>query len=134
MNITAKQVQGRVPVTVLAVEGPLDGSNFQELIVAGQQAYKRGARRMLVDLAAVPFMSSAGLVALHSLVLLLDGQPLPDLEYGWQAFHAVGRRQDKQDCVKLLNPQPKVDRLLRMAGMDDAFEIYNDEAAAIATF
>jgi anti-anti-sigma regulatory factor len=134
MNITATQVQGRVPVTVLAVDGSLDGSNFQELIAAGERVYTQGTRYVLVDLGQVPYMSSAGLVALHSIALLMSGQPMPDFENGWSAFHAVGQKQGKQGYVKLLNPQPKVDRVLRMAGMEEFFEIHSDQATAVAAF
>jgi anti-anti-sigma regulatory factor len=36
--------------------------------------------------------------------------------------------------VKLLNPQPRVSRTLEMSGMNTFFEIYTDEATALASF
>ena len=126
----------RVPVTVLAVEGDLDGSNFEELIDRAQVEYQGGARHMLIDLSGVPYMSSAGLVALHSVTLLLRGQPLPNPEDGWGALHDITTEAagGPQQAVKLAGARPKVDRLLRMAGMDQHFEIHPDRQTALATF
>ncbi len=136
MNIICSEAQGRVPVTVFALSGALDGSNFRELIARGQEAYASGTRRILIDLSELTFMSSAGLVALHSLTAVLCGQPLPDLEDGWAAYHAMQRAQGQgvQPCLKLLNPQPKVDRVLRTSGMDQFFEIHGEMEKAVASF
>lgn len=136
MNITCDQVQGRVPVTVVVIHGQLDGSNFQQLIASAQEAYAAGIRHMVVDMRDMSYMSSAGLVALHSIALLLSEQPLPDLENGWGAFHAVERTMDSgtQKVVKLLKPQETVERVLRTAGMDSFFEIYQDLATAVGSF
>ena len=37
MNITVSKEQGRVPVTVLKVDGQLDGQNYQELIAKARR-------------------------------------------------------------------------------------------------
>ena len=136
MEITVYQAQGKVPVTVLQPRGDLDAASYRDLIAKGQAAYKAGARDVLLDLSAVPYMSSSGLVALHSLALLLRGEKLPNLEAGWGALRAVKEdsSQGLQPHLKLLNPQPKVDKALEMAGFKQFFAIYNDLALAIAAF
>ena len=136
MNITCEQVQGRVPITVLGIQGELDGSNFQQLIGRAQEVYGAGARHILVDMSEMTFMSSAGLVALHSIALLLAGQALPDYQNGWAAFHAVERTAEtgSQGAVKLLKPRERVERTLRIAGMDTYLELYQDMAVAIDSF
>ncbi|HEY4720736.1 MAG TPA: STAS domain-containing protein [Anaerolineae bacterium] len=138
MDITVSQVQGKVPVTVLSTAGDLDGSNYQDLIAAARQAYQTGARHVVVDLSRTPYLSSAGLVALHSIALLMRGAELPGPESGWNAYHAITRDQadseSSQPHVKLLNLQPKIQRTLEMTGMDTFFEIYSDLAAAVASF
>jgi anti-anti-sigma factor len=68
MNLTTTQAQGRVPVTVVGIEGELDGSNFQQLINTARDMYKAGARHLLLDMSKMTYMSSAGLVALHGAV------------------------------------------------------------------
>jgi len=138
MNITVSQVQGKVPVTVLSTAGDLDGSNYQDLIAAARKAYQTGARHVVVDLSQTPYMSSAGLVALHSIALLMRGTEPPSPESGWNAYHAITRDQtgseSGQPHIKLLNPQPKIQRTLEMTGMDTFFQVYSDLAAAVASF
>ena len=138
MNITVTQVQGKVPVTVLSTAGDLDGSNYQDLITAARTTYETGTRHVVVDLSQTPYMSSAGLVALHSIALLMGGAELPSPESGWNAYHAITRDQagseSSQPHIKLLNPQPKIQRTLEMTGMDMFFQVYSDLAAAVASF
>jgi hypothetical protein len=135
MNITVNQVQGKVPVAVVGVQGDLDASNFEHLIAQGKEVYATGTRHILLDLTNTSFMSSSGLVALHSITLLMQGQEPPDLEHGWSALHDIGgTRTGPQPYVKLLNPQPKVDRTLTVSGVKEFYEVYTDKDAAIASF
>ena len=65
MNIKMSVVSGRVPVTVVHVEGNVDVSTadvFQAIVV---NVIEDGARYILLDMEHVPYMSSAGLRALH---------------------------------------------------------------------
>lgn len=136
MNLTVNQVQGRVPVTIVAIQGDLDGSNYQTLIARAKAAYDAGTRHLLIDMSDMPFMASSGLVALHSIVKLLQGAPIPDPEAGWEALHAISREQTvgKQPFVKLLSPQPKVSKTLEMTGMNAFFETYTDRDTAVGSF
>jgi anti-anti-sigma regulatory factor len=136
MNITAEQSAVRADVTVLRLQGDLDGSNYLELIAAAKTAQQGGAKSMLLDLSGVSYMSSAGLVALHSSVLLFEGKLPPDPEAGWSTLKSVALNSGgaAQQLVKLLNPQPRVTRTLEMSGMNVFFEIFTDEAAALASF
>ena len=136
MNISVNQVQGRVPVAILGVEGDLDATNYQELIAKATQVYGAGIRDILVDLGHTSFISSSGLVALHSIAIILKGEQPPNPQDGWSAIHSVGRGLGSgvQQHIKLLNPQPKVERVLEKAGLKDLFEIHTDLAAAIASF
>jgi hypothetical protein len=78
------------------------------------------------------------LVALHSAVQLLRGEQPPDPAAGWSTLKSVAIDKPAsgkpQQLVKLLNPQPRVTRTLEMSGMNVFFEIYADEASAIASF
>jgi anti-anti-sigma regulatory factor len=136
MYVTATQAQDEVPVTVLHIKGELDASNYQIIIDKAREAYAGGTRNVLLDLSEVPYMGSSGLVAFHSVALLMRGETPPDPEGGWGALRSIDREREAgpQQHVKLLNPQPKVDRVLRMAGFDQFFEIFTDEKAAIASF
>jgi anti-anti-sigma regulatory factor len=136
MHLTIDQAQGRVPVTILRIQGSLDASNYEDVITKARELYTVGTRHLLVDMAEMPFMSSSGLVALHSIVLLLRGEQPHDPQMGWQAFHAIGHDRDtgEQAHVKLLNPLPKVKQTLQMTGMDEFFEIHTDLQVAVASF
>ena len=136
MNITTELPAVGKPVTLLRLQGDLDGSNYLDLIGKAKDAYQGGAQHLLLDLGGVPYMSSAGLVALHSAVQLLRGDQPLDPTAGWSTLKSVALEQptSAQQLVKLLNPQPRVTRTLEMSGMNLFFEVYADEAAALASF
>ena len=136
MYIVANEVQGEVPVTVLQIHGELDASNYQRVVARAREAYDAGAQDLLLDLEHVPFMGSSGLVAFHSIALLMRGETPPDPEAGWGTLRSIDREREAglQQHVKLLNPQPKVERVLKMAGFDRFFEVYTDQEEAIASF
>ncbi len=136
MHLTVEAVRGRVPVDILAIHGDLDASNFELVIAKARELYAAGARHLLLDLSDMPFMGSSGVVAIHSVALLMRNEEPPSPEHGWQAFHAIGHALEKQveQFVKLLNPQPKVQRTLQMTGLDEFFDIYSDRDRAIASF
>lgn len=136
MNLTVEQAQGRVPVTILSLQGDLDASNYQQIIARGRELYAAGTRHLLLDMSGTSFMSSSGLVALHSLALLMRGESPPDPEAGWRAIRAVGEEvgEGHPANVKLLKPQPQVDRVLERSGLKQFFEVHTDREAAIAAF
>lgn len=135
-GIASFRAQGRVPVMVLQPHGDVDASNYLELIAAAQKAYGAGERDVLLDLSHVPYLSSSGLVALQSIAALMRGDTPPDLEGGWEALRAIRRDREMgmQPRFKLLNPQPRVDRVLDTVGFKRFLEIYTDLEAAVASF
>ncbi len=136
MPFTLEQVQGKVPVTVLAIDGELDASNYKDIIAEAEEIYKAGTRCILIDLSETSFISSSGIVALHSITRIFQDKQAPDPEEGWEAFHSIDRNKDSgvQENVKLLNPQPRVNYVLEISGMKKFFEIYTDLEEAVASF
>lgn len=136
MELTVEQIDGPVPVTVLALVGKLDASNYETVVAQAQTLYAAGTRRLLLDLSQLSFMGSSGLVALHSATLLMSGAPPLEPEAGWSAIRATGERQGDgpQPYVKLLSPQPRIAQMLAVTGMADYYEIYTDREAALASF
>ena len=136
MSIATSQAQGKVPVTVLAIQGDLDASNYLDVIVKARQAYSAGARYILIDMSDLSLMASSGLVALHSIALLMRGIEPPNPEHGWAAFRALDHDRDSglQKHIKLLNPRPKVEQVLEMTGLHSFFEVHTDWQKAIASF
>lgn len=136
MNISVSQHQGRVPVTVMRLEGQMDGQNFHELIAKARELYEGGSRDMLLDLGDLTYVSSAGLVALHTVALLLRGETPPDPEQGWAAIKSMDRSRSTglQEHVKLLNPRPEVASVLTMVGFSAFFETFTDLDTAVQSF
>jgi anti-anti-sigma factor len=134
MDITLTTAQARIPVTVLHLQGKLDGSNYKELINKAQELMQGGTRALLVDLAGVDFMSSAGMVALLSIAKLLKGQIVE--EEGWSLLHSAGRElsHGRQNLLKLCSPQPRIAQALEIAGFDLVFDIFSDSSQALAAF
>ena len=136
MNISVSQVQGKIPVTVVKLSGQLDGQTYQDLINEGREAYKAGWRDFLIDLTDLTYVSSAGLVALHSMALLVKGEELPDTEAGWSAYRSMGKSREAgmQQHMKLLNPRDEVRSVLDMVGFGSVFEIFTDLDEAVNSF
>ncbi|HEX9333049.1 MAG TPA: STAS domain-containing protein [Anaerolineales bacterium] len=136
MNISVSRAQGIVPVTVIRMDGQLDGQNYQQLITTAQELYNAGSRDFLLDLSDLTYISSAGLVALHSVALLTRGERLPDTESGWSAYRSMGRSSEGgiQKHVKLLNPRSEVMNVLDMVGFGNVFEIFTNLDEAVNSF
>ena len=136
MDITISQEQGNVPVTVLKLNGQLDGQTYQDLIMKAQQVIGEGAKNILLDLSDLTYISSAGLVSLHTIALLLKGETPPDPEQGWSALKSMGDSSGSgmQMNIKLLNPRPEIVSVLDMVGFSVFFEIFTDKQKAIESF
>lgn len=136
MEMTVSQNLGSVPVTVLGVEGRLDGSNYTGLIAKADELLQEGSHDLLLDLSKLHFLSSAGISALHRVALLFTGKKREEMQEGWAEFRAMQRDLSNgyQKHVKLLNPNDDVKKVLDMTGFAAYFEIYTDIHAAVTSF
>jgi anti-anti-sigma regulatory factor len=133
MQITFSAQNG---VTIMHITGNVDSSGYIEVINKAQEAYDGGARNLLLDLGGVSYVSSAGLMALHTVARIFAGQPVQAKEGGRPSFRAIHPQQDAsaRERVKLLNPQPDVEQLLDVAGLKGFFEIHTDFDSAVKSF
>jgi anti-sigma B factor antagonist len=136
MEITVSSQQGVVPVTVVQPHGDVDASNHTQLISKVESLVKSGARDFLLDLSDVPYMSSAGLVALHTIAILLRGEKPVEAETGWSALKSIDRAREAgtQRHVKLFKPQQFVAETFEKAGFTQLFEVFDDMQRAVASF
>ena len=136
MEITVSTQKGDLPVTVVQPHGDVDASNYTDLVNKVETLHKDGAADFIIDLSDVPFMSSAGLVALHSIAIMLRGEQPVDPQAGWGALKAMDRDRDRgvQKHVKLLGPQQYVAETFDKAGFTQFFEIFDDLEKAVASF
>ena len=123
MEIVVSQAQGEVPVTVFYLKGRVNLGTAYELEEKAQEAYKNGTRHLLIDLAGVESLTSAGLRALLAIYKLLAGETA-----------AEGKEAVKSPYLKLLNPPPFIHRVLNTSGFDRFIEVYDDPQLAVASF
>lgn len=136
MNITLSQQHGHAPVTVIHLDGKLDSNSFQRLIDEARKAYNGGARDLVLDMSKLTYISSAGIVSLHSVAKLFRGEEMPDPEKGWSAIRSAEqeRATDTQRHVKMCGVPPEVRSVLDVVGFSSFFEIHPDLPSAIASF
>ncbi|MDP2777961.1 MAG: STAS domain-containing protein [Anaerolineales bacterium] len=136
MEITVSQEQGNVPVTILQLAGQLDGQTYQDLIMKVQQVFNGGAKNFILDMSELTYISSAGLVSLHTISLLVRGEAPPDPEQGWSTLKSIDKARDGgiQKNIKLLNPRPEIISVLDMVGFSEFFKIFTDKQKAIESF
>jgi anti-anti-sigma regulatory factor len=132
LNITTEVLQARVPVTVFHLEGRLNLSTINILKQAAQKAYKKGGRHFLLDLKAVPSLSSAGLQEILTIYKMLDQpsstekmEPSPTLSED---------RPSRSSFLKILNPSPDIMRVLRTAGFDSYIDVFENLQEALTAF
>jgi anti-anti-sigma regulatory factor len=136
MQISFSKQEGRVPVTIMQLMGNLDASNYTDVIAQAQATYDEGARDLLIDLSKVPYVSSAGLMSLHSVALIFVGQSMKSKETGRPTFRSINAQNEKtvRQHVKLLSPQPDVEQVLEVVGLNQFLDIYTDPETAVQSF
>src|SRR2546423_4164502 len=118
MTIDVERLGGTTPVTVIALTGELDASNYEQVIDVVRSAYADGSRGLVLDLEHLTFMASSGLFALHSAVRIMRGETPPDPEEGWSALHQMAQDHDSQaSTVRLAAAQEPIARLLERTGL-----------------
>ena len=123
-------------VAVMQIIGNLDASCYTDVIIQAQRTYDDGARNLLLDMDKVPYVSSAGLVALHTVVRIFMGHSVHSKDGGRPAFRSVNPQEDSagRDRVKLLKPQPDVEQVLDVTGLKQFLQIFTDFNAAVRSF
>lgn len=134
MEIKVSSEQGRVPVTVLHVDGNIDSSTYETFQSTARRLIEEGTRFILVDLSHAPFISSAGLRALHTIFNELRlrhsdaGLSDEDVKKG------ISAGTYKSPHLKLLNLSPEAKSAFETSGFDMYIETFKDKKAAIASF
>ena len=134
MEIKVSTESGRVPVTVLHVDGNIDSSTYEQFQSTARKLIDDGARYILVDLSHAPFVSSAGLRALHTLFNELRSRnPEANLN-DEQMKKGISAGTYKSPHLKLLNLSPETKTAFETSGFDMYIDTFTDRNAAIASF
>ena len=131
MEINVSYHQGKEAIAIMQLKGDINASNFVQISDKAQELYMNPARNLVIDLSEVPSISSTGLAAIHKIALLYSGVPQQAEEGANPDFtHSSNARK----FVKLLNPQPDVEKTLETAGLKLFFKVYRDLDSALASF
>jgi anti-anti-sigma regulatory factor len=132
MEITIARQAGRVPVTVFHIKGDIDSSSYQLAQTQIEQVVQSDAHDIVLDLAEVGYLSSAGIRMLSNLFNMLRGT-LPQ-ESDEAMKQGVRDGTFKSPHLKLVSPTPRVSEVLKMSGMDMLLESYRSVPDAVASF
>jgi anti-sigma B factor antagonist len=105
-------VSEHASVTLVEVSGRIDSMNANQLGEALSNTIDGGHLNMVLDLANVEYMSSAGLREIVS---------------------ALKKVRGKGD-VRLAQPSHRVREVLEMAGLDTIFQIFPTQAGAVGSY
>jgi len=134
MEIKVSTENGRVPITIIHVDGNIDSASYEAFTVKAEDLIKGGTRYVLVDLSHVPFVSSAGLRALHGIFNQLRTLH-PDTNLSEEAIKkGIAAGTYKSPHLKLLNLSKEAHTAFTLSGFDMFIEAYTDKAKAIASF
>ena len=134
MDIEITKEEGRFPVTILHVNGDIDSSTYEALLSQAHQLIAAGARYMIIDLANVPYISSAGLRTLYTIFLDLRAVHPEENLSEEQLEKAAMAGTYKSPYLKLLNLSDRVHGVFQMGGFDRYIETYKDLKTAVDSF
>lgn len=132
MEIKVSTANGRVPVTVMHVEGNIDSASYEDFQSRAEELMKGGARNLLIDLEHAPFVSSAGLRAVNSIFNSLR-KLSPDVD-DEEMRKGINAGTYKSPHLKLLNPSKASMLALENSGFSMFLDIFHDLKTAVAAF
>jgi anti-anti-sigma factor len=134
MEIKVSIENGRVPVTVIHVDGNIDTSTYEIFQSKIKELIDNGTRYILVDLVHAPFISSAGLRVLNDTFNKLR-MLHPDANLSEEEVKkGISAGTYKSPHLKLLNLPDNARISFETSGFDMFLETYTDRNKAIASF
>ncbi len=106
-------VQSLKRADVITVAGRIDSSNASSFDDALKESMANGRHNLVLELADVHYMSSAGLRAMVA---------------------ALRECKKHRGDVRLASVSERVSEVLSLAGLDSLFTVYDDKTAAVGSF
>lgn len=100
-------------VSVVSVSGRVDSATAPELEAALKKLVEAASAQIVLDLNGVEYMSSAGLRAMVA---------------------TLKSAKRVNGDLRIANPSPRVDEVLRLAGLTTIFSIYRSRDEAVGSF
>ncbi len=134
MEIKVFTENGRVPVTVMHVDGNIDSSTYEIFKARADELIQEGARHILVDLSHTAFVSSAGLRALHTLFNELRAHATDANLSEDDIKKGISAGTYKSPHLKLLNLSKETQTAFTLSGFDMFIETFTDMKTAVDSF
>jgi anti-anti-sigma factor len=106
-------VEKRERVTVVSIDGSMDGTTARELVTSLREQVSGASPRLVGNLAGVDYTSSAGLRAL---------------------LETVKESRQHGGDLRLAAVRPEVLRVLELSGFTSILQVFDDVEAAVASF
>jgi anti-anti-sigma factor len=131
MEIRVSYREGVAPVAVLALEGELTADSAAPFEAVASATIEKGAKHMVLDLSAVPYIGSFGIRALNNVLVALhaaaDG-------YGESELRETLRSGGKSARLKLAAVNSQAMRVLETSGIEMYLEVHPTVDEAVRSF
>jgi anti-anti-sigma factor len=134
MDIQVTTEQGRVPVTVMHVNGNIDTQTYEQFQAKAEELIDGGARYLLIDLARTPFVSSAGLRALHHIFNKLRAVDTESAVSEQDVRRGISAGTYKSPHLKLANMSKETRTAFELSGFDMFIDNFDNVDNALASF
>ena len=134
MDIQVSTANGRVPVTIMHVNGNIDAQTYEQFQSKADELIQGGARYLLVDLSHCAFVSSAGLRALNNIFNALRQKDTDHTRSEEEIRRGISAGTYKSPNLKLLKLSKETKTAFELSGFDMFIDTFDDEQAAIDSF
>lgn len=134
MDIQVTTEEGRVPVTVMHVSGNIDTQSYEQFQAKAEELVDGGARYLLIDLSRTPFVSSAGLRALHHIFNKLRALDSENPASEEDVRRGISAGTYKSPHLKLTNLSKETRTAFELSGFDMFIDTFDNVDNAIASF
>lgn len=131
MEIQASYREGSVPITVLAPKGELTADSAAPFEAAAAAAIEDGAKHIVLDLSAVPYIGSFGIRSINNVLVALHAATDGYDEAGLRRALRGGGKSTRLKLAALNSQSMKV---LETSGFDMYLEVYPTVDAAVRSF
>ena len=132
MEIKITAMKGRVPVQVMHLHGDLNSSTYEAFQSKANELIKNGTQYILIDLTHTPFISSAGLRAIHSIYNQLRAAK-PDRN-DEEIRKGISAGTYRSPYIKLPNLSSDAEKAFSLGGFDMYIETHTDLLKAVSSF
>lgn len=132
MQIKVTVENTTLPIHVIHLDGNLDAGTYQDFQSKADDLIAKGATRILVNLADVSFISSAGLRSLHGIFTRLRSIHHDISDEELRVKMRSGKY--KSPYLKVCGLSTRTREIFQISGLDTYIETHKDTAEGILSF